>query len=119
MTTPSKETVDRMAGPDFTVGRFAVAEGYSGKLYPLVRKIDVVTPKMIKTAYTNFSGHMQTPKEQVMVTFATEAEAERLAEAIHAIRRERDRVIAEASEAASVALNQTLAAYRAGKEARS
>jgi len=92
---------------DFTPGRYAIVPGYDGPITPSFICIEQETPKLLKfKRYRDILG--QVPKDSVMATVATVAEADRLVNTIAGIRGERDRRIQAARVAANDALVKLL-----------
>lgn len=92
------------AEPDFTPGRWAVCNG-SMPLYPEILKIGSVTERQIRTddRRPRVKG-----KSEVLATFATYPEAQKLVSGIAGIRGERDRRIKAAADWAERAVQEKL-----------
>lgn len=89
---------------DLTPGRWAVCRG-SIPLFPEILKIGSVTEKQIRT---DDRRPRVRGKSEVLATFATYPEAQKLVDAIAGIRGERDRRINAAAEWAERAVQEIL-----------
>lgn len=89
---------------DLTPGRWAVCKG-SMPLYPEILKIGSVTEKQIRT---DDRRPRVRGKSEVLATFATYPEAQKLVDTIAGIRGERDRRIKAAADWAERAVQEKL-----------
>ncbi|WP_162236604.1 MULTISPECIES: hypothetical protein [unclassified Sphingomonas] len=97
---------------DFTPGRFAIVQGYSGlfsdaRLRPAVFRIDSETPKTIRQLRSSRNETKQ--KLDVMATFADEQEARQFVQTVDGIRGEMKRRESAARAWAFKALDHKLA----------
>jgi hypothetical protein len=93
---------------DFTVGRWAVVPGYASpsRLYPNIMRIDAVTKMQIRENGRNNTSVKG--KGEVMATFSTEDEAQKLIQTINGIRGEMQRRQSAATAWAMAAVHKKL-----------